>query len=149
MIALANAVEQGILLRRGDTVIDVGFYMNTWINVDPGIIRNLEKEVVEIFKELPPDCGCVACIGGHATILFEKEYNAKQNEDKSDVQVLAEIIGISMQQMSLLCYPQNPRAWRATKRQAAATIRALDETGEVNWDPIVGGQTYHGPVALF
>lgn len=112
VLRVADAIEKGELVKRG-----IGFNMAAWNN---------DAEIHGLRDLSGHRCGTVACIGGHAAILFPEGHPN-------------ETLGLSLSEGKELFYAWSYREWYDVKlrnitiRHAVAVLRHLAETGEVDW----------------
>ena len=71
-------------------------------------------------------CGTVACVAGWAALAYGK------NPQESYYQAGIRILGLEINQATRLFSPLNS-GYKATNKQAAATLLHLAKTGEVDW----------------
>lgn len=80
------------------------------------------------------DCGTPSCICGFAFSLLHPGEDLRKVKEETVERVGAEYLGLDKWQTSGLFYPDHPLQWcTITPQQAAATLRHLGETGQVEW----------------
>jgi hypothetical protein len=124
LLAVAEALRSGRLYR----VRRIGFNMRFWNEPVPGslaAVTDVEGRV---------HCDTVACIGGHAVIMFGK-YNPKYPAYEDDA---VELLGLGCDDESelrglglLYGYVGDP-----TPVEAAQVIENLVRTGVVDWEAV-------------
>lgn len=101
-------------------------------------------------SEATPDCGSAGCIGGHAAILwselqYETEYDWQVGKSFTwDNILLAKKLDISLQTEEALCFPGmagGPKCRDVSRENAVRVLRRLAETGKVDWDRAMEGQS--------
>ena len=81
------------------------------------------------------NCGTPACIAGFAVMLAEKKspnYKIKV-ADRQFSHMAGRFLGITIEQTAILFFPRHKKREEITPAEAAATLRNLAETGEVDW----------------
>lgn len=109
ILKVADAIEQA-------SVPDLGFNMNVW---------NARADTWGVTDLSGHNCKTVACVGGWTCAVF--------GFHRHDDFEAADALGLTNQEAHLLFYPSGEAAYTATPAQAAACLRHLAETGEVNW----------------
>jgi hypothetical protein len=108
------------------------------------------RPIIEPLGDLKPEafnmgtwhCGAVCCIGGWAEALFVPA--KRQHYSPGDQNHVAWALGLDEGTAEQLFYPSENCGWQLTDAyaditpaMAAAVIRALAETGVVDWSPVV------------
>lgn len=122
IMTLAAIVENGLGIDRKGRPI--GFNMRIWA----GRSGYVPSKTVPTAK-----CGTVACIGGHAEILWGGE-DAEYLGDDSAAADAADKLGLDMEAAFELFYPTGIADYnRITAKRAARVLRRLAKTGVVDW----------------
>lgn len=98
--------------------------------IDYGTKEDVDKPAFSAFNMNAWQCGSVACIGGWAQHLWVPDAHPA---DAIDYEV-ANALGISIMQAAQLFFPDISDYRAVTPAQAAAVIRNLIATGEVDWN---------------
>lgn len=142
LLALADIVEKGHHKFNG---VHAALVMNEWLDLtkNPGSIQNeidgYEREDLQV-----PDihnCNTIACIAGFTCLLFDYAEASRTDENKPayDVESKARsLLELSGRDACDLFHGRINAG--VTGPNAAKVIRNFAETGEVDWDAVVGDQ---------
>lgn len=121
ILRLADVIENGMP--------SIHFDMRVWAIVYDSFDEEEREEL-----RVPGHCSMVACIGGHAELLWVKD----DDFAIADISIhdVAELLDIDFARSAALCAPSGVSWSGITRADAALTLRKLAETGEVDWSHV-------------